>query len=102
MKILRGDNMLRGTNRSIIEINETENKYFERALLFVKPEFGNLSPERLTREAKRMIGSITFYPIGLSRQTSARKIAARKRHRKALVIGGILLLIAAVTVWKIV
>lgn len=94
--------MLRGTNRSIIEINETDNKYFERALLFVKPEFGDLSPERLTREAKRMIGSITFYPMGLNRQTSARKRAAIKKRRRVIVISGILLLIAAVTVWKIV
>ena len=31
--------MLRGTNRSIIEINETGNKYFEKVLIFVKPEF---------------------------------------------------------------
>ena len=92
--------MLRGTNKSIIEISETENKYFERALLFVKPEFVNLSPERLNREAKRMIGTLTFSPMGLGRQTTARKRAARKRRRKILLIGGVLFLLAAFTVWK--
>jgi len=94
--------MLRGTNRSIIEISETENKYFERALLFVKPEFGNMPPERLNKEAKRMIGMLTFSPVGLGRQVSARKRAAQRRRKKLLIISGILLLIAAVTVWKIV
>ena len=92
--------MLRGTNRSIIEISETENKYFERALLFVKPEFINLSPERLNREAKRMIGAISFSPMGLGRSASARKRAAQKRRRKILFISGVLFLIAAFTVWK--
>ena len=92
--------MLRGTNKSIIELNETENKYFERALLFVKPEFINLSPERLNREAKRMIGSLSFSPMGLSRPATARKRAAVKKRRKILFISGILLLIAAFTVWR--
>ena len=94
--------MLRGTNRSIIEINETENKYFERALLFVKPEFVSLSPERLNREAKRLIGSLTFSPMGLGRQASARKRAAKKRKRRILLISGILFLIAAFTVSKLI
>lgn len=94
--------MLRGTNKSIIEISETENKYFERALLFVKPEFVNLSPERLNREAMRMIGTISFSPMGLSRPISARKRAAAKRRRKILLISGVLFLIAAFVVWRVV
>jgi hypothetical protein len=86
--------MLRGTNKSIIEINETENKYFEKALLFVKPEYMNLSPERLNREAMRMIGGISFSPMGLGRQGTARKRAAQRKRRKILLIGGVLLLVA--------
>ena len=31
--------MLRGVNKNIIEISETENKYFERVILFVRAEF---------------------------------------------------------------
>ena len=92
--------MLRGTNKSIIEISETENKYFERALLFVKPEFSNLSPERLNREAKRMIGTLTFSPMGLGRQPTARKRAAQKRRRKILFVCVALFLTAAFIVWR--
>lgn len=92
--------MLRGTNKSIIEISETENKYFEKALLFVKPEFSNLSPERLSREAVRMVGSITFSPMGLSRYSSARKRAAQKRRRKILLFGGVLFCVAVFMIWK--
>lgn len=92
--------MLRGTNRSIIEINETENRYFEKALLFVKPEYINLSPERLNREALRMIGALSFSPMGLGRQVTARKRAAEKRRRKILIISGCIFLLAAFLVWK--
>ncbi|MBE6762076.1 MAG: hypothetical protein E7551_07285 [Ruminococcaceae bacterium] len=94
--------MLRGTNKSIIEISETENKYFEKAILFVKPEFVNLSPERLSREAKRMIGTLTFSPMGLGRQVTARRRAAQKRRRKILFISGVLFLTAAFIVWKMI
>ncbi|MBQ9920077.1 MAG: hypothetical protein IJO49_04555 [Clostridia bacterium] len=94
--------MLRGTNKSIIEINETENRYFERALLFVKPEFVNLSPERLNREAKKMLGSLTFSPMGLGRNQTARKRAAQKKRRKILLISGIVLLCIAFAISKIV
>ena len=92
--------MLRGTNKSIIEISETENRYFEKAILFVKPEYVNLSPERLSREAKRMVGTLTFSPMGLGRQVTARKRAAQKRRRKILFISGCLFLMAAFIVWK--
>ena len=94
--------MLRGTNKSIIEINETENRYFEKALLFVKPEFVNLSPERLNREAKKMLGSLTFSPMGLGRNQTARKRAAQKKRRKILLISGIVLLCIAFAISKIV
>ena len=93
--------MLRGINRSIIEINETENRYFEKALLFVKPEFINLPPERLNREARKMIGSLIFSPMGLTSHTSARKRAAKRRRKKLLLLVGFLVIIGF-TIWRIV
>lgn len=42
--------MVRGVNRNIIEVNCTENKYFDKVLLFVDPNCG-LSPEKLQRKA---------------------------------------------------
>lgn len=98
---MRGGNMLRGTNKSIIEISETENKYFEKALLFVKPEFINLPPERLNREARKMIGSLIFSPMGLTTQTSARKMAAKRKRKKLLFLVGFLVIVGF-TIWKIV
>ena len=93
--------MLRGTNRSIIEINETENQYFEKALLFVKPEYINLSPERLNREALKMIGALTFSPMGLSNRASARKMSSKRKRKKLLLLVGFLTVIAF-TLWKLI
>ena len=101
VKIPRGGKMLRGTNRSIIEISETENKYFEKILIFVKPEFGNLPPETLTKEANRMVGGLSFSPMGLGRNTTARHRAAMKKRRNLLIVGGLTLLAATFLLIKI-
>ncbi|MBQ1393731.1 MAG: hypothetical protein IIY81_09455 [Lachnospiraceae bacterium] len=44
--------MIKGISRQIIEINETQNNYFERAWLVVKPEYLNVGASRLEREAE--------------------------------------------------
>ena len=93
--------MLRGTNRSIIEINETENKYFEKILIFVKPEVGSFPHERLTREANKMVGGISFSPMGLARNTTARHRAAARKRRNLLIAGGLVLLVATFVIIKI-
>ena len=93
--------MLRGTNRSIIEISETENKYFERILIFVKPEFGNLPPERLTKEANRMVGGLSFHPVGLGRTASARQRAAVRKRKKLFLVGVALILTIVFALLKI-
>ena len=35
--------MIKGVNRQVIEISETDCEYFERVMFFVKPEFVNVS-----------------------------------------------------------
>lgn len=47
--------MIRGTSRQIIEVRKTQNEYFERALLFVKPSFSDAERTVLEREARRML-----------------------------------------------
>lgn len=84
--------MLRGINRSIIEINETENKYFEKIIVFVRPEFGGFSQSHLQKEAVRMVSNLAAPPAGLKRRVSALRRAALKRR---IIIGCALVLIAA-------
>lgn len=94
--------MLRGINRSIIEINETENKYFEKIIVFVRPEFGNLSDSHLQREAVRLVGNMSAYPFGTKKRISARKRAEIKRKKIALFFGGLFVISAlAIVLWAI-
>ena len=91
--------MLRGINRSIIEINETENRYFEKIIVFVRPEFGGLSQSQLQKEAVRMVSNMSALPMGLKRRTSARRRAALKRRK--IICGCALVLLAAAVILAI-
>ena len=44
--------MLRGINRQVLEITETNNMYYEKALLVVRPEYTDAQKNVLEREAK--------------------------------------------------
>lgn len=43
--------MLKGVNRQILEVANTENEYFERVIFFVKPEYSNMEEKKLSFEA---------------------------------------------------
>ena len=43
--------MLRGVNRQIIEVNDIENPFFERAILFVRPDCGEETDRNLRTKA---------------------------------------------------
>ncbi len=88
--------MLRGVNRSIIEISETDNKYFERVLIFVRPEFGALPMSHLNLEAKKFMGSISFTPMGLSKNSARRRAVLRRRKRFILATVFVLALVGIV------
>lgn len=47
--------MIKGISHQIIEVTDTENRYYERALLVLRPEFASISREILEREAKKML-----------------------------------------------
>ena len=43
--------MLKGVNRQVVEITQPENKYFERIVLFVRPEYSGASAPWLRQQA---------------------------------------------------
>ena len=69
--------MIRGVNRQIIEINQTDHPSFERVLLFVSPSCAQADENKLRQEAGQLIA-------GLSRPPRSRKavLAARQKARK--------------------
>lgn len=54
--------MIKGINKQVLEILETNNEYFEKALFFVKPEFSAFSENKLKELARNEINS-ELHPI---------------------------------------
>ena len=47
--------MIKGISRQIIEVADTENEYFERAMFFISPCFSDAERNALEKEASRML-----------------------------------------------
>ena len=44
--------MIKGVNKQVLEVTNTENPYFERIVFFVKPEYQSGHAEKLKKEAQ--------------------------------------------------
>lgn len=69
--------MIRGVNRQIIEINDTQSDYFERAIFFVKPDCNVTSTSKLHDEAISIVErSASQFPVR-NTQRKKRRISRR-------------------------
>ncbi len=64
--------MIKGVNKQVLEINETQNSFFEKAIFFVKPEYSGMSEGRLREKAKQEFNNIGYPP------------STRMRHNRIL------------------
>lgn len=47
--------MIKGINHQVIEVTDTDNRYYERALLVVRPEYASISREVLEKQARELL-----------------------------------------------
>lgn len=47
--------MIKGVNKRIVEVNDTDSKYFEKILFFVKSDCNYSNSVELENEAKRIV-----------------------------------------------
>ncbi len=84
--------MVKGVNKHIIEINDTGNKYFEKAFLFITPGKKDFPEEILHAKAREYLFEITN---NADNDLSLREQIRRKRaKKKALVISGAIMAVA--------
>ncbi|MEG1614629.1 MAG: hypothetical protein RR911_01585 [Oscillospiraceae bacterium] len=79
--------MIKGVNMQVLEIKDTGNDYFERVLLFVKPEYYSVDKEKLQKQAwdfTRNIGMPPPVRKSVNWKTATAKAAA------AIVVGLVL------------
>lgn len=74
--------MLKGINSQVLEINDTGTEYFEKALLFVKPEFATLGEKDLREKFLNAFSGSTV-PV------------SRKRRLECALRGIMLMLLSA-------
>ena len=54
--------MLKGVNRQILEVTNTESPYFEKIIFFVRPEHSTDSEKNLSKEAQSLAGRMRKPP----------------------------------------
>lgn len=50
---------MRGVNKLIVEIKDTENEYFDRAILFVKPGRAAAEQSELDKSARKLLSAVS-------------------------------------------
>ena len=56
--------MLKGVNRQVVEIPRPESDYFEKVILFVKPEYYGVGEAGLREKAAAVIKNTVKPPVG--------------------------------------
>ncbi len=74
---------VKGVNRQIIEVVNTENETFEKAILFLRAEKQDSGEEELEREAESYLNGL-----------AVPRLSPRRKNRKRLLIWGIGALLA--------
>ena len=83
--------MVKGVSKTIIEVNNTGSRLFEKIVFYVTPEYGTLSAKQL----KRAAAEFSFnYDSSLTQKTSLRKRCKTKKKNKIILgLGAFLLLL---------
>lgn len=89
--------MIKGVNRQVVEVNETESEYFEKIMFFVKPEYAGISEGKI-REKAGLIAGVSETPP----KTKYRKSRYTEFVKLALsaLAGALLTLIVVISVRK--
>lgn len=54
--------MIKGVNRQVVEVNDTQCEYFEKIMFFVKPEYASVSEGKIRERAGMIADSSTLPP----------------------------------------
>ncbi len=72
--------MVKGVNKTVIEVCDTGSKMFEKIVFYVSPQYGSLSAKQLSRAAREF--SFSFNGVDGGRNRSLRSIVNKKRKKK--------------------
>lgn len=73
--------MVKGVSKTIIEVNNTGSKFFEKIVFYVTPEYGNLNAKHLKRAAAE---------FSFNYNDSINKKPLRKRYKRKRILKTVL------------
>lgn len=82
--------MVKGVNKTIIEVNNTDSKFFERIVFYVTPEYSSLNAKRLREAAESFTSGYESTLPGI-RTASFRKKYKKRRNIRLLAWSGVVL-----------
>lgn len=85
--------MVKGVNKTIIEVNNTGSRYFEKIVFYVTPQYGKLSAKQLRKAAS----TFSFNFDGSVDRKPLRKVKLRKKFIRIslMVFSGLAAIITA-------
>lgn len=54
--------MIKGVNKKVLEVNNPQSIYFEKAVLYIRPNLSGVSYKTLCREARELLQSMSPKP----------------------------------------
>lgn len=85
--------MVKGVNRTVIEVNDTGSKVFEKIVFYVSAQYGNLDAKALNKAAEEISLGIDSYP---KKRTLRQRMIIRRRIVVVSAIALVLLSVAGV------
>ncbi len=79
--------MVKGVNKTVIEVNNTGSRYFEKIVFYVTPQYGNLTAKQL----QKATGMFCFNFDDTKIRKPIRKIKKRQKLIKLFIFGGSIL-----------
>lgn len=68
--------MVKGVNKTVIEINDTGSNFFEKVILFVTPQYSGMNTRRLKYEADKIICTYSCRATSVRQKYKRRRILA--------------------------
>ena len=91
--------MIKGINKQVLEIIETNNGYFEKALFFIKPEFSGISENKLRDLAQAEIKS-AINPPKQKYKTKKNKLLSFISFTGVFISGLVIGILLAFLIWN--
>lgn len=92
--------MIKGVNKRIIEVKETDSRMFDSVLLFVNPAYSNADGYRLKKEADRIIQNFAGAMTVSLCENPSKKPKTKKRYPIAFALGIVLGFVTAFLIFK--